>query len=91
MTCDWPFGLCPLLAQCKTVKVIRGNLTLRHLASVQGRSQAEIIREAIESYTSSSLGRPGAKGIGQHDSGRTDVSTRAKELVRRAARGRRWR
>ena len=66
-------------------------LTLRHLASVQGRSQAEIIREAIESYTNKSLERPRPKGIGEYDSGRTDVSERAKELMRRAARSRRWR
>jgi len=66
-------------------------LTLRHLASVQGRSQAEIIREAIESYTSKSVTRPRPKGMGAYDSGRTDVSERAKELMRQAARSRRWR
>ncbi len=66
-------------------------LSLRHLASVQGRSQAEIIREAIESYTSKSLGRPRPKGIGAYDSGRSDVSERAGELMRRAARSRKWR
>jgi len=66
-------------------------LTLRHLASVQGRSQAEIIREAIVSYTSKSLGRPRPKGIGAYESGRSDVSERAEELMRRAARSRKWR
>ena len=66
-------------------------LTLRHLASVQGRSQAEIIREAIVSYTSKSRRRPRPKGIGAYDSGRADVSERAQELMRGAARSRRWR
>jgi hypothetical protein len=65
-------------------------LTLRQLAAVQGRSQAEIIREAIRAYTKSA-GRPRPKGIGAYQSGRSDVSERAEQLMRRAARSRRWR
>jgi len=67
-------------------------LTLRQLAAVQGRSQAEIIREAILAYTGKSDGRPRPKGVGAYASGRSDVSARSEELMRRAARSRRrWR
>jgi hypothetical protein len=66
-------------------------LTLRQLAAAQGRSQAEIIREAISSYASKSARRPRPKGIGVYESGRSDVSERAEELMRHAARSRRWR
>jgi Ribbon-helix-helix protein, copG family len=66
-------------------------LTLRQLAAVQGRSQAEIIRDAIAAYTSKSAVRPRPKGLGGYESGRSDISERAEELMRRAARSRRWR
>jgi hypothetical protein len=65
-------------------------LTLRQLAAVQGRSQAEIIRDAIVAYTKSAV-RPRPKGVGAYESGRSDISERAEELMRRAARSRRWR
>lgn len=65
-------------------------LTLRQLAATERRPQAEIIREAILAYTKSA-GRPRPKGIGAYESGRTDISERAEELMRRAARSRRWR
>ena len=65
-------------------------LTLRQLAAAQGRPQAEIIREAILAYTKS-VGRPRPKGVGAYDSGRADISERSEELMRRAARSRRWR
>jgi hypothetical protein len=65
-------------------------LTLRQLAAAQGRSQAELIREAIASYAHKSA-RPEPKGIGAYRSGRSDVSERAEELLRRAAKARRWR
>jgi transcriptional regulator of met regulon len=65
-------------------------LTLRQLAAIQRRPQAEIIREAILAYTKSA-GRPRPKGVGAYKSGRTDISERAEDLMRRAARSRRWR
>src|SRR6266849_9721908 len=65
-------------------------LTLRQLAAIQRRPQAEIIREAILAYTKSAA-RPRPKGVGAYQSGRTDVSERAEDLMRRAARSRRWR
>ena len=61
-------------------------LTLRQLAAIERRPQAEIIREAILAYTKSA-GRPRPKGVGAYKSGRTDVSGRAEDLMRRAARG----
>jgi predicted transcriptional regulator len=64
-------------------------LTLRQLAVTERRPQAEIIREAILAYTKSAGRRP--KGIGAYKSGRTDISERAEELMRRAARMRLWR
>lgn len=66
-------------------------LTLRQLAAVQRRSQAEIIRDAILAYTSKTAVRPRPKGVGAYQSGRSDISERAEELMRRAARSRRWR
>lgn len=65
-------------------------LTLRQLAATQRRPQAAIIREAIRAYTKSA-GRPRPKGVGAHQSGRADISERAEQLMRRAARSRRWR
>jgi transcriptional regulator of met regulon len=65
-------------------------LTLRQLAAIQRRPQAEIIREAILAYTKSA-GRPRPKGVGAYKSGHTDISERAEDLMRHAARSRRWR
>jgi len=65
-------------------------LTLRQLSAIQRRPQAEIIREAILAYTKSA-GRPRPKGVGAYKSGHTDISERAEDLMRRAARSRRWR
>jgi len=66
-------------------------MALRHRATVEGRSQAELIREALRRYTRevSHGERPPIPGVGRHRSGRTDVSDRAEELLRRAARARR--
>ena len=58
-------------------------MTLRQLAGSQGRSQAELIREALAIYTRQAK-RPMPKGTGQHRSGRSDVSERAEELFRKA-------
>ena len=56
---------------------------------VQGRSQAELIREALRLYTRR-FTRSRPKGVGRYRSGRTDVSVRAEELLRNAARRRKW-
>lgn len=62
--------------------------TLKQLARSQGRSQAEIIREALAAHAAQAS-VPQPRGIGAYRSGRTDVSERAEELLRQAARGRR--
>lgn len=65
-------------------------LALRRMAEAQGRSQAEIIRHALEAYTSS-VKRPRIPGIGEFDSGHTDTSERAEQILKRAAKRGRWR
>ena len=64
-------------------------LALRQMAAVQGRSQAELIREALASYTRQ-VARPQPKGIGAYSSGRSDVSERADELLRKATQEGKW-
>lgn len=59
---------------------------LEQLANAQGRSQGEIIREALAVYAEKGA-RPAPKGIGAYRSGRSDVSERAEDLLREAARG----
>lgn len=62
-------------------------LRIRQLAKTKGRSQAEVIRDALETYTRD-VERPRPKGIGAYSSGRSDVSERAEEILREAARKR---
>ena len=67
-------------------------LAIRQLAEREQRSQAEIIREALQRYlkhTRARGGPPRPVGIGAWRSGRGDVSERAEELLRQAARKRR--
>ncbi len=66
-------------------------VALRHRATVEGRTQAELIREALRQYIEEAppSDRPPIAGIGRHRSGRNDVSVKAEELLRRAARTRR--
>jgi predicted transcriptional regulator len=65
-------------------------LALRQMAETQGRSQAELIRDALESYTRKAR-RPKIPGIGEFDSGHTDTSERAEQLLSSAAKRGRWR
>lgn len=65
-------------------------LALRQMAETQGRSQAELIRDALEAYTRKAK-RPLPSGLGKYDSGETDISEHAKEILRRAAQKGRWR
>lgn len=57
---------------------------LKRLADLQGRSAAEVIRDALAAYTSKAE-RPSPKGVGAYRSGRSDVSERAEDLLREAA------
>ena len=65
-------------------------LTLRQIAEAQGRSQAELIRDALLNYTRK-VKRPKLPGIGEFDSGHTDSSERADEILKRAAKQGKWR
>jgi predicted transcriptional regulator len=65
-------------------------LALRQMAESQGRSQAELIREAIQKYARKAK-RPKLPGIGEFDSGHTDTSTRADQILSRAAKRGGWR
>ena len=53
---------------------------LRRLAKASGRTQAEIIREAIATYTTQTS-QPAARSIGLGASGRGDLSERAEDLL----------
>jgi len=59
-------------------------LALREISRGEGRSQAELIREALRQYTHS-RSRPRLSGVGIFRSGRNDVSSRSEELLRAAA------
>jgi predicted transcriptional regulator len=59
-------------------------LALRRMAEAQGRSQAEIIRHALETYTRS-IKKPKIPGVGEFDSGHKDTSQRAEQILSRAA------
>ncbi|MBI2193159.1 MAG: CopG family transcriptional regulator [Planctomycetes bacterium] len=64
-------------------------IAIRQLASVQGKSQAEVIREALALYTRK-VSPPKPQGIGAYCSGRTDVSARAEDLMRQSAKDGQW-
>jgi predicted transcriptional regulator len=65
-------------------------LALRQMADSQGRSQAELIREAIQTHVKKAK-RPKLPGIGEFDSGHTDTSERADQILTRAAKRGGWR
>lgn len=65
-------------------------LALRRMSEAQGRSQAQIIRDAINTYTLNAK-RPKVPGVGEFDSGHTDTAERAEQLLTRAAKRGRWR
>jgi hypothetical protein len=65
-------------------------LELRQLAEAERRPQAELIREALVSYTRRRK-RPRPPGIGEFSSGHPDTSVRAEEILAEAARKGRWR
>ena len=58
---------------------------LKQLARDQERSQAEVIREALDAFAAREGASP-PKGVSAYHSGRSDVAERAEELLRQAAR-----
>jgi hypothetical protein len=75
----------------KTTVYLENNLalTVRQLALLEGRSQAELIRNALAAYAKHQNLRP-IPGIGEFDSGAKDVSDRAEDILRKASR-KKWR
>lgn len=65
-------------------------LSLRQMAATQGRKQAELIRDALVAYTRDRK-RPLPRGLGKYDSGESDVSERAKQILHDAAKQGKWR
>jgi predicted transcriptional regulator len=65
-------------------------LTLRQLATSEGRAQAELIREALADYARRRK-RPAIPGLGEFDSGHADTSQKAEQILRRAAGRGKWR
>lgn len=65
-------------------------VTLRQLAIREGRAQAELIREALAEYARRKK-RPEIPGIGEFDSGHTDTSQKAEQILRRASGRGKWR
>ena len=62
---------------------------LRAISKRQAKPQAELIREAIHSFTSKEP-PPLPAGMGMFDSGHTDTTSRRKEILTEAARTGRW-
>jgi len=64
-------------------------LALRQIAEAQGRSQADLIRDALAAYTNGAK-RPLPRGLGKYDSGEAHGAERAKDFLRSAAKKGRW-
>ena len=65
-------------------------LSLRRMAESEGRSQAELIRDALERFTHGHK-RPLPRGLGKYSSGQSDVSERSRDILRDAAKRGKWR
>lgn len=63
-------------------------LALRQAAAREGLSPDELVAAVLRQYLRGTE-RPPPRGVGAYRSGRSDVSSRAEELLRKAARGRR--
>ena len=60
------------------------SLALRRVAASKGMTVEQLARSVLEEYARS-FARPEPVGIGSYRSGRSDVSSRAEELLREAA------
>jgi predicted transcriptional regulator len=65
-------------------------LALRQMAESQGRSQAELIREALKKFTSNGS-RPLPRGLGKYDSGEIRGAEHASDFLHSSAAKGRWR
>ncbi len=67
-------------------------LGIRQLAEIEKRSQAEIMRDALQKHVRRALSETPKleiPGLGAFSSGRSDVSERAEELLWEEAKGKR--
>ena len=64
--------------------------SLRTMSRRRAKPQAELIREALQRFASAEK-PPLPEGLGMFDSGHTDTTSRRKELLKQAARSRKWR
>jgi hypothetical protein len=60
------------------------------MAQMQGRSAEELVADVLRKHASN-YKRPRIPGIGEYDSGETDISERAEEILKEAARPGGWR
>ena len=65
---------------------------LKSISRRSAKPQAELIREALRAFTSTTGNPPPLPaGLGLFDSGHTDTTARRKQLLRQATRTGRWR
>jgi hypothetical protein len=64
-------------------------LALRRMSQAQGRSQAELIRDAVDAFTEPSK-RPVPRGLGRYDGERSGAE-HAQNFLRSSAKKGRWR
>jgi predicted transcriptional regulator len=64
---------------------------LKGMSKRLGKPRAQLIRDAVRALVNTGGKPPLPSGMGMFDSGRTDTSTRRKELLKEAARSRSWR
>jgi predicted transcriptional regulator len=64
---------------------------LKGISKRCAKPQAQLIRDALRAFTRTGNRPRLPAGLGMFDSGRTDTSTRRKELLRKAAVSGRWR
>lgn len=64
---------------------------LKGISKRSAKPQAQLIRDALRAFTSTGSPPPLPSGMGMFASAHTDTATRRKELLKEAARSRRWR
>jgi hypothetical protein len=81
-----------MLGMVKTTVYLEDEIlrSLRNMSERCSKSQAQLIREALYQFTSGEK-PPLPSGLGMFDSGFTDTTSRRKELLKEAARSRKWR
>ncbi len=65
-------------------------VTLRQISQQEGRSQAELIRDALAEFVQRRK-RPPIPGVGEFDSGESAVSLSAEKILRQASAQGKWR